>query len=62
MFPFRDWPWDYPTASAALGLSLGTVQPSPWTGSASQDLMKNADEFYNMVYGMKFTAEQLGID
>lgn len=60
VFPSELEPWDYPTASAVLGLSWGLYSLHPELYSLD-DLMKNADEFYNMVYGKKFTAEQLGI-
>lgn len=60
VFPSELEPWDYPTASAVLGLSWGLYSLHPELYSLN-DLMKNADEFYNMVYGKTFTAEQLGI-
>lgn len=60
LFPSELEPWDYPTASAVLGLRWGLYSLHPELYSLN-DLMQNADEFYNMVYGTKFTAEQLGI-
>lgn len=60
VFPSELEPWDYPTASAVLGLSWGLYSLHPELYSRDA-LMKNADEFYNMVYGQTFTAEQLGI-
>lgn len=60
VFPSEMEPWDYPTASAVLGLSWGLYSLHPELFS-KEDLMKKADEFYNMVYGKTFTAEQLGI-
>lgn len=60
VFPSDLEPWDYPTASAALGLRWGLYNLHPELYSL-EDLMKNADEFYNLVYGKKFTAEQMGI-
>ncbi len=60
VFPSEMEPWDYPTASAVLGLRWGLYSLHPDLYSLS-DLMKNADEFYSMVYNVKFTAEQLGI-
>ena len=60
VFPSEMEPWDYPTASAVLGLSWGLYSLHPELYSIN-DLMKNADEFYNMVYGKTFTVEQLGI-
>lgn len=60
MFPCDLEPWDYPTASAALGLRWGLYNLHPELYGFN-DLMKETDEFYNMVYGKKFTAEQMGI-
>lgn len=60
VFPSELEPWDYPTASAVLGLSWGLHNLHPDLFSMD-DLMKKSDEFYDMVYGMKFTQEQLGI-
>lgn len=61
MFPSDLEPWDYPTASAALGLRWGlhSLHPNVYNKCS---LLKDADEFYDMVYGKKFTAEQMGID
>jgi iron complex transport system substrate-binding protein len=60
VFPSELEPWDYPTASAVLGLRWGLYSLHPELYSL-EDLMKNADEFYNLVYGKKFTAKQLGL-
>jgi len=60
VFPSNLEPWDYPTASAVLGLCWGLNNLHPELYSKN-DLMKNVDEFYELVYGMKFTAEQVGI-
>lgn len=60
VFPSSLEPWDYPTASAVLGLRWGLYNLHPEIYNKN-DLLKSADEFYNMVYGMKFTAEQIGI-
>ena len=60
VFPSELEPWDYPTASAVLGLRWGLYSLHPELFSRN-DLMKTADEFYNLVYGKKFTADQLGI-
>lgn len=59
-FPSDLEPWDYPTASAALGLRWGLYNLHPELYSKT-DLMKSSDEFYQLVYGKKFTAEQLGL-
>lgn len=60
MFPCDLEPWDYPTASAALGLRWGLYNLHPEL-YCKNDLMKDADAFYNMVYGKKFSQEQMGI-
>ncbi len=60
IFPCDLEPWDYPTASAVLGLRWGLYNLHPELYSFN-DLMKNIDEFYNMVYGKTFTAAQMGI-
>lgn len=60
VFPSDLEPWDYPTASAVLGISWGLHSLHPELYSLN-DLMENADEFYNLVYGKRFTPEQLGI-
>jgi iron complex transport system substrate-binding protein len=59
-FPSEMEPWDYPTASAVLGLSWGLHSLHPELYSLD-DVMKKANEFYDMVYGVTFTAEQLGL-
>ncbi|MBE5780966.1 MAG: hypothetical protein E7328_04010 [Clostridiales bacterium] len=60
VFPSALEPWDYPTASACLGLCWTTYNLHPELYSLDQ-LMKDVDEFYNLVYGQTFTAEQLGL-
>jgi iron complex transport system substrate-binding protein len=60
VFPSELEPWDYPTASAVLGLRWGLYSLHPELYSLN-NLMQNADEFYNLVYGTRFTAEQLGL-
>jgi len=59
-FPSNMEPWDYPTASASLGLcwTLYNLHPDLYT---YDELMKDVNEFYQFVYGKTFTAEQLGI-
>lgn len=61
VFPSELEPWDYPTASAALGLSWGLHNLHPELFSLN-NVMKDADEFYSLVYGKTFTAQQLGIN
>ncbi len=60
-FPSTLEPWDQPTAALALGISWATysLHPDLYT---FEDMMGDADEFYNLVYGRTFTAEQLGVD
>jgi iron complex transport system substrate-binding protein len=59
-FPSALEPWDYPTASCVLGLAwaASNLYPERYT---ADDLMTAADNFYNLIYGRTFTAEQLGI-
>jgi len=61
VFPSTIEPWDQPTAALSLGIAWAThnLNPELYT---QEDIMNDADEFYNMVYGMTFTAEQLGIN
>ncbi|MBR0405714.1 MAG: ABC transporter substrate-binding protein [Eggerthellaceae bacterium] len=60
MFPSKLEPWDYPTASTCLGVcwAANSLHPDQYS---KEDLMKAADEFYTLVYGKTFTAEELGI-
>lgn len=60
-FPSQLEPWDQPTAVLALGIdwALYNLHPDLY---GFEDLMKNVDEFYTMVYDKTFTAEQLGIE
>lgn len=59
-FPSSLEPWDYPTASAVLGLRWGLYNLHPELYPLSQ-LKKEADAFYGLVYGKQFTLEQLGV-
>lgn len=61
VFPSLLEPWDQPTAALSLGIAWAThnLHPDLYT---KDDIMKDADEFYTMVYGKTFTAEQLGIE
>jgi iron complex transport system substrate-binding protein len=61
VFPSELEPWDYPTASACLGLRWGLYNLHPDL-YGFEDLMKDTNEFYDLVYGNKFTAQQLGIE
>jgi len=60
-FPSKLEPWDQPTAALALGIdwALYNLHPDLYR---FEDLVKNVDEFYTMVYDKTFTAEQLGIE
>jgi iron complex transport system substrate-binding protein len=53
-------PWDYPTPSCAMGLSwlVHNLNPSLYT---LDQVLKDANEYYSLVYGKTFTASQLGI-
>ncbi len=61
VFPSLLEPWDQPTAALSLGIAWAThnLHPDLYT---KEDIMKDADEFYTLVYGKTFTAEQLGIE
>lgn len=60
-FPSLLEPWDQPTAAVALGVdwALHTLHPDLFS---FEDLMKNVDAFFTLVYDKTFTAEQLGIE
>lgn len=60
LFPSKLEPWDYPTASTCLGVcwAANSLHPDLYTHN---DLMSAVDEFYTLVYGKTFSAEQLGI-
>ncbi len=59
-FPSKLEPWDYPTPSVCLGLAwlIHNVYPELYT---ADQLLQDSQEYYNMVYGQTFTAEQLGL-
>lgn len=59
-FPSSLEPWDYPTASAALGLCWGLYSLHPELFSLAE-LQAQSDAFYALVYGKKFTLEQHGV-
>lgn len=59
-FPSELEPWDQPTAAVALGVCWGTHSLHPDLYSLD-DLKKDIDEFYNLVYGKTFTLEELGL-
>ncbi len=60
VFPSELEPWDYPTASACLGLRWALYNLHPELYSRTS-LIRDANAFYNLVYGKTFTAEQMGI-
>ncbi|MDL2225723.1 ABC transporter substrate-binding protein [Eubacteriales bacterium OttesenSCG-928-M02] len=59
-FPSELEPWDYPTPSSAMGLSWLIYKLNPDLYSLEQ-VVADANEYYEMVYGKTFTAEQLGL-
>lgn len=60
VFPSELEPWDYPTPSTSMGLSwlMHNIHPELYT---LDDVLNDANEYYDMVYGQTFTAEQLGL-
>lgn len=59
-FPSKLEPWDQPTAAVALGVSWGmnNLHPDLYT---KEQVLEDADTFYNFIYGKTFTAEELGL-
>ena len=59
-FPSALEPWDYPTPSAAMGLAwlLHNLYPALYS---MDNVLKDANDYYQMVYGQTFTLEQLGL-
>lgn len=53
-------PWDQPTAAVSLGICWAThnLHPDLYT---LDDLKKDADEFYNLLYEKTFTLEEMGL-
>jgi iron complex transport system substrate-binding protein len=53
-------PWDYPTPSTAMGLTwlLNNLYPELYS---MDQVLADAKEYYELVYGRSFTAEQLGL-
>lgn len=60
-FPSKLEPWDYPTASACLGVCWAANNLHPDLYSDDQ-LMQSADSFYSLVYNKTFSAEEPGIN
>ncbi|WP_193708322.1 ABC transporter substrate-binding protein [Alkalibaculum sporogenes] len=61
VFPSSLEPWDYPTASASLGLcwAFNNMHPDLYSNN---DLITDVDEYYQSVYGTTFSAEKLGLN
>ena len=59
-FPSLLEPWDYPTPSTVMGLEWMLSSLYPQLISPDQ-VLADANTYYDMVYGQTFTAEQLGI-
>ena len=61
MFPSALEPWDYPTPATAMGLTwlLNNLYPDLYT---KEQVLEDAKEYYDLVYGQSFTAEQLGLN
>lgn len=61
MFPSKLEPWDYPTPATAMGLTwlLNNLYPDLYS---KEQVLEDAKEYYELVYGQSFTAEQLGLE
>jgi len=59
-FPSTLEPWDYPTPSASMGLTwlLNNLYPDLYS---MDQVLADAKEYYELVYGRSFSAEQLGL-
>lgn len=59
-FPSKLEPWDYPTPSISMGLGwlLNNLYPNEYS---MDNVLKDANEYYKMVYNKTFTAEELGL-
>ncbi|MFI3172909.1 MAG: ABC transporter substrate-binding protein [Eubacteriales bacterium] len=60
-FPSALEPWDYPTPSAAMGLTwlIQNLYPELYT---LEEVVEDANEYYDLVYGQTFTAEEMGLE
>jgi iron complex transport system substrate-binding protein len=60
VFPSHLDPWDFPTPSVAMGLVwlLNNLFPELYS---MEQVIRDANEYYQLVFGQTFTAEQLGI-
>ncbi len=54
-------PWDYPTPSVAIGLSwlINSLYPDLYS---MDQVVEDANEYYDLVYGQTFTAEEMGLE
>ena len=59
-FPSSLEPWDYPTPSTSMGLTwlLNNLYPELYS---MDQVLADAKEYYELVYGRSFSAEQLGL-
>ena len=59
-FPSILEPWDYPTPSTSMGLTwlLNNLYPDLYT---ADQVLADAQAYYELVYGQSFSAEQLGL-
>ncbi|MCL2121499.1 MAG: ABC transporter substrate-binding protein [Clostridiales bacterium] len=60
IFPSALEPWDYPTPSTSMGLMWLISNLYPELYSMDQ-VLDDANEYYELVYGQRFTVEQLGL-
>ena len=60
VFPSILEPWDYPTPSTSMGLTwlLNNLYPELYS---MDQVLADAKEYYELVYGRSFSAEQLGL-
>jgi len=61
VFPSTLEPWDYPTPSAAMGLMwlLNNLYPELYS---MEQVLRDANDYYQLVYGQTFSAQQLGLN
>ena len=59
-FPSILEPWDYPTPSTSIGITwlLNNLYPELYS---MDQVLADAKEYYELVYGRSFSAEQLGL-
>ncbi len=59
-FPSALEPWDYPTASACLGVCWAAYNLHPDLYSY-EELIEDVNALYDLIYGQTFSEEQIGI-